>query len=152
LGLILPVTRNSDALPLSVARDAGCRVALLPGLTMRWNLEDHEGKTNAHDAFMIAYIARTSNRPRSLLKPTGTPHVTRLLELLAPRTADRLAKEIPTAMAEQTVVAPDTKTAGLVIPSLARQSSELPEQRRTHLQHSRAAYRHFAVIQDLTKT
>ncbi len=40
------------ALPLAVARDAGCRVAYLPGLTMRRiaDLYPGEAKTDARDA------------------------------------------------------------------------------------------------------
>jgi transposase len=49
------------ALPLAVARDAGCRVAYLPGLTMRRiaDLYPGEAKTDARDAFVIADAART---------------------------------------------------------------------------------------------
>ncbi|UUU37625.1 IS110 family transposase [Streptomyces sp. NBC_00162] len=49
------------ALPLAVARDAGCRVAYLPGLTMRRiaDLYPGESKTDARDAAIIADAART---------------------------------------------------------------------------------------------
>jgi len=49
------------ALPVAVARDAGCRIAYLPGLTMRRLADLHpgEGKTDARDAFVIADAART---------------------------------------------------------------------------------------------
>lgn len=49
------------ALPLAVARDAGCRVAYLPGLTMRRiaDLYPGESKTDARNAFVIADAART---------------------------------------------------------------------------------------------
>ncbi|MFI2511796.1 IS110 family transposase [Streptomyces sp. NPDC018972] len=49
------------ALPLAVARDAGCRVAYLPGLTMRRiaDLYPGESKTDARDAAVIADAART---------------------------------------------------------------------------------------------
>ncbi|MFJ5644458.1 IS110 family transposase [Streptomyces sp. NPDC093223] len=49
------------ALPLAVARDAGCRVAYLPGLTMRRiaDLYPGEAKTDARDAAVIADAART---------------------------------------------------------------------------------------------
>ena len=49
------------ALPLAVARDAGCRVAYLPGLTMRRiaDLYPGEAKTDARDAAIIADAART---------------------------------------------------------------------------------------------
>lgn len=59
------------ALPLAVARDAGCRVAYLPGLTMRRiaDLYPGEAKTDARDAFVIADAARTM------------PHTLRAIEL-----------------------------------------------------------------------
>ncbi len=49
------------ALPLAVARDTGCRVADLPGLTMRRiaDLYPGEAKTDARDAYVIADAART---------------------------------------------------------------------------------------------
>ncbi|MGG2463822.1 IS110 family transposase [Streptomyces sp. RGM 3693] len=49
------------ALPLAVARDTGCRVAYLPGLTMRRiaDLYPGEAKTDARDAFVIADAARS---------------------------------------------------------------------------------------------
>lgn len=49
------------ALPLAVARNAGCRVAYLPGLTMRRiaDLYPGEAKTDARDAAIIADAART---------------------------------------------------------------------------------------------
>ncbi|MGY5124241.1 IS110 family RNA-guided transposase [Streptomyces nigrescens] len=59
------------ALPLAVARDAGCRVAYLPGLTMRRiaDLYPGEAKTDARDAQVIADAARTM------------PHTLRAIEL-----------------------------------------------------------------------
>lgn len=49
------------ALPIAVARDTGCRVAYLPGLTMRRiaDIYPGEAKTDARDAFIIADAART---------------------------------------------------------------------------------------------
>ena len=49
------------ALPLAVARDVGCRVVYLPGLTMRRiaDLYAGEAKTDARDAAIIADAART---------------------------------------------------------------------------------------------
>lgn len=49
------------ALPLAVTRDVGCRVAYLPGLTMRRiaDLYPGEAKTDARDAAVIADAART---------------------------------------------------------------------------------------------
>ncbi|WP_425357123.1 IS110 family transposase [Streptomyces inhibens] len=49
------------ALPLAVARDMGCKVAYLPGLTMRRIADRYPGeaKTDARDAFIIADAARS---------------------------------------------------------------------------------------------
>lgn len=59
------------ALPLAVARDMGCAVAYLPGLTMRRiaDLYPGEAKTDARDAFVIADAARVM------------PHTLRSIEL-----------------------------------------------------------------------
>ncbi|WP_093493300.1 IS110 family transposase [Streptomyces sp. 2112.3] len=59
------------ALPLAVARDTGCQVAYLPGLTMRRiaDLYPGEAKTDARDAFVIADAARSM------------PHTLRAIEL-----------------------------------------------------------------------
>ncbi|WP_369383314.1 IS110 family transposase [Streptomyces sp. cg36] len=59
------------ALPLAVARDAGCQVAYLPGLTMRRiaDLYPGEAKTDARDAFIIADAAR------------AMPHTLRTIDL-----------------------------------------------------------------------
>ncbi|GAA3237854.1 hypothetical protein GCM10020256_57700 [Streptomyces thermocoprophilus] len=66
------------ALPLTVARDAGCRVAYLPGLAMRRiaDLYPGEAKTDAKDAAVIADAARTM------------PHTLRSLELTDEITAE----------------------------------------------------------------
>ncbi|MGH8966392.1 MAG: IS110 family transposase, partial [Actinomycetes bacterium] len=50
------------ALPLTVARDAGCKIAHLPGLAMRRlaDLYPGEAKTDAKDAAVIADAARTT--------------------------------------------------------------------------------------------
>lgn len=60
------------ALPLAVARDAGCRVAYLPGLTMRRiaDLYPGEAKTDARDAFVIADAARTMPHTLRGIEPT----------------------------------------------------------------------------------
>lgn len=52
---------NIGALPLTAARAAGCRVAYLPGLSMRRAADLHPGeaKTDARDAFVIAETARS---------------------------------------------------------------------------------------------
>jgi len=59
------------ALPIAVARDMGCAVAYLPGLTMRRiaDLYPGEAKTDARDAFVIADAARSM------------PHTLRSIEL-----------------------------------------------------------------------
>ncbi|SDD23726.1 Transposase [Streptomyces prasinopilosus] len=57
------------ALPLTVARDAGCQVAYLPGLAMRRiaDLYPGQAKTDSRDAAVIADAARTLPHPlRSL--------------------------------------------------------------------------------------
>uniref|UniRef100_UPI0035D77A6A IS110 family transposase n=1 Tax=Bacillus thuringiensis TaxID=1428 RepID=UPI0035D77A6A len=62
-GIVLVVVdqpASIGALPLAVARDMGCPVAYLPGLTMRRiaDLYPGEAKTDARDAFVIADAAR----------------------------------------------------------------------------------------------
>ncbi|MYR58423.1 IS110 family transposase [Streptomyces sp. SID625] len=66
------------ALPLTVARDAGCKVAYLPGLAMRGiaDLYPGEAKTDAKDAAVIADAARTM------------PHTLRTLDLADEVTAE----------------------------------------------------------------
>ena len=63
-----------------MARDAGCLVAYLPGLTMRRiaDLYPNEVKTDARDAFIIAEATRTSNRMRGLLTAIH-PHLERVI-------------------------------------------------------------------------
>lgn len=59
------------ALPLALARDAGCRVAYLPGLTMRRiaDLYPGEAKTDARDAHIIADAARAMPHTLRAIKP-----------------------------------------------------------------------------------
>ncbi|MFD8589993.1 IS110 family transposase [Streptomyces sp. NPDC059637] len=59
------------ALPLTVARDAGCQVAYLPGLAMRRiaDLYPGEAKTDAKDAAVIADAARTMPHTLRTLDP-----------------------------------------------------------------------------------
>jgi transposase len=66
------------ALPLTIARDAGCQVAYLPGLAMRRiaDLYPGEAKTDAKDAVVIADAARTM------------PHTLRTLDLADEVTAE----------------------------------------------------------------
>ncbi|MGW3252280.1 IS110 family transposase [Streptomyces fungicidicus] len=58
--MVVDQPASIGALPLAVARDAGCQVAYLPGLTMRRiaDLYPGEAKTDARDAFVIADAAR----------------------------------------------------------------------------------------------
>ncbi|MFB7999934.1 transposase [Streptomyces sp. NPDC056002] len=70
------------ALPLTVARDAGCKVAYLPGLSMRRiaDLYPGEAKTDAKDAPVIADAARTM--PHTLRSLELTDEITPELTLL----------------------------------------------------------------------
>ncbi|TRV80099.1 IS110 family transposase [Streptomyces sp. 130] len=58
--VVVDQAASIGALPLAVARDMGCPVAYLPGLTMRRiaDLYPGEAKTDARDAFVIADAAR----------------------------------------------------------------------------------------------
>lgn len=73
-----PASIGALPLPLTVARDAGCKVAYLPGLAMRQiaDLYPGEAKTDAKDAAVIADAARTM------------PHTLRSLELTDGITAE----------------------------------------------------------------
>ncbi|MCG1037820.1 IS110 family transposase, partial [Polaribacter sp. DS7-9] len=57
--LVVDQPNTIGALPVAVARDAGCEVAYLPGLAMRKaaQLMPGEAKTDARDAFVIATTA-----------------------------------------------------------------------------------------------
>lgn len=70
------------ALPLAVARDAGCLVAYLPGLAMRRLADLHPGeaKTDARDAAVIADAARTL--PHTLRAIEATDEVSAELNVL----------------------------------------------------------------------
>ncbi|MBA4867377.1 IS110 family transposase, partial [Streptomyces sp. PSKA54] len=70
------------ALPLAVARDAGCRVAYLPGLTMRRiaDLYAGEAKTDARDAAIIADAARTM--PHTLRDLAASDEILAELEMI----------------------------------------------------------------------
>ncbi|MGW2651885.1 IS110 family transposase [Streptomyces sp. NPDC001393] len=76
--VIVDQPASIGALPLTVARDAGCKVAYLPGLAMRRiaDLYPGEAKTDAKDAAVIADAART------------LPHALRSLELTDEITAE----------------------------------------------------------------
>jgi transposase len=71
------------ALPLAVARDEGVRVGYLPGLAMRRIAEIHAGeaKTDARDAAVIAYAARTL--PHALRPLRQDDEATATLAMLA---------------------------------------------------------------------
>lgn len=70
------------ALPLAVARDMGCPVAYLPGLTMRRiaDLYPGEAKTDARDAFIIADAARAM--PHTLRTIDGEDETIAELEMI----------------------------------------------------------------------
>ena len=88
------------ALPLAVARDAGCRVAYLPGLAMRRiaDLYPGEAKTDAKDATVIADAARTM------------PHTLRSLEV-----ADELTAELSVLVGfDQDLAAEATRTSNRI--------------------------------------
>ncbi|MEV7797404.1 IS110 family transposase [Streptomyces sp. NPDC087512] len=76
--LVVDQPASIGALPLTVARDAGCEVAYLPGLAMRRiaDLYPGEAKTDAKDAVVIADAARTM------------PHTLRTLDLTDEVTAE----------------------------------------------------------------
>ncbi len=59
--VIVDQPASVGTLPLTVARDAGCKVAYLPGLAMRRiaDLYPGEAETGAKDAAVIADAART---------------------------------------------------------------------------------------------
>ncbi|ROR47005.1 IS110 family transposase [Kitasatospora cineracea] len=71
------------ALPLAVARDAGCRIAYLPGLTMRRiaDLYPGEAKTDARDAHVIADAARAM--PHTLRDLAPSDETVAELEMIA---------------------------------------------------------------------
>jgi transposase len=70
------------ALPLAVARDTGCQVAYLPGLTMRRiaDLYPGEAKTDARDASIIADAARAM--PHTLRNLAPSDEVIAELEMI----------------------------------------------------------------------
>lgn len=59
--VIVDQPNTIGVLPITVARDTGCDVAYLPGLSMRRIADLHPGeaKTDARDAYVIADAART---------------------------------------------------------------------------------------------
>jgi transposase len=95
--VIVDQPANIGALPLTVARDAGCQVAYLPGLAMRRAAEGYEGeaKTDARDAFVIADVARTS--PRKLRTLTVTDETEAELAMLVGFDTDLAAESTRTS-------------------------------------------------------
>ncbi|MDN3056149.1 IS110 family transposase [Streptomyces sp. SRF1] len=81
--VIVDQPASIGALPLTVARDAGCKVAYLPGLAMRRiaDLYPGEAKTDAKDAAVIADAARTM--PHTLRSLQLTDEITAELTVLA---------------------------------------------------------------------
>ncbi|MEU5614961.1 IS110 family transposase, partial [Streptomyces sparsogenes] len=80
--VIVDQPASIGALPLAVARDAGCKVAYLPGLAMRRiaDLYPGEAKTDAKDAAVIADAARTM--PHTLRSLEVTDEITAELTVL----------------------------------------------------------------------
>nr|WP_253878067.1 IS110 family transposase [Actinomadura rupiterrae] len=98
--VIVDQPASIGALPLAVARDAGCRVAYLPGLAMRRiaDLYPGEAKTDARDAAVIADAARTM------------PHTLRTLEL-----ADQITAELTVLVGfDQDLAAEATRTSNRI--------------------------------------
>ncbi len=81
--VIVDQPASIGALPLTVARDAGCQVAYLPGLAMRRiaDLYPGEAKTDARDAAVIADAARTM--PHTLRRLEPADEITAELTMLA---------------------------------------------------------------------
>ncbi|MFE5550274.1 IS110 family transposase, partial [Streptomyces sp. NPDC056534] len=80
--VIVDQPASIGALPLTVARDAGCEVAYLPGLAMRQiaDLYPGEAKTDAEEAAVIADAARTM--PHTLPSLELTDEITAELTVL----------------------------------------------------------------------
>lgn len=84
--VIVDQPASIGALPLTVARDAGCRVAYLPGLAMRRiaDLYPGEAKTDAKDAAVIADASEpgsctsSSTRPSHRTQPADGSQLTKL--------------------------------------------------------------------------
>ncbi|GAB1339849.1 IS110 family transposase [Streptomyces sp. E-15] len=98
--VIVDQPASIGALPLTVARDTGCRVAYLPGLSMRRiaDLYPGEAKTDARDAAVIADAARTM------------PHTLRSLEL-----ADEITAELSVLVGfDQDLAAEATRTSNRI--------------------------------------
>ncbi len=81
--MVVDQPNTIGALPIAVARDAGCAVAYLPGLAMRKAADLYPGrsKTDARDAFIIADTARTM--PHTLRAVDRDNEVLSALKVLA---------------------------------------------------------------------
>ncbi|MFF8196501.1 IS110 family transposase [Streptomyces bobili] len=111
--VIVDQPASIGALPLTVARHADCKVAYLPGLSMRRiaDLYPGEAKTDARDAAVIADAARTM------------PHTLRSLEL-----TDEITAELAVLVGfDQDLAAEATRTSNRIrglltqfLPSLER--------------------------------
>ncbi|MGP5724370.1 IS110 family transposase [Arthrobacter rhombi] len=86
--VIVDQPNTIGALPIAVARDAGCEVAYLPGLAMRKAADLYPGraKTDARDAFIIADTARSM--PHTLRQVDRDSEVFSALKVLAGFDAD----------------------------------------------------------------
>ncbi|MCO6659694.1 IS110 family transposase [Cutibacterium avidum] len=81
--MILDQPNTIGALPIAVARDCGCAVAYVPGLTIRKAADLYPGrsKTDARDAFIIADTARTM--PHTLRQVDRDSEVLSAVKVLA---------------------------------------------------------------------
>ncbi|MFG2884680.1 IS110 family transposase [Streptomyces sp. NPDC048297] len=98
--VVVDLPASIGALPLAVARDTACRVAYLPGLSMRRiaDLYPGEAKTDAKDAAVIADAARTM------------PHTLRSLEL-----SDEITAELTVLVGfDQDLAAEATRTSNRI--------------------------------------
>lgn len=81
--MIVDQPNTIGALPIAVARDCGCAVAYVPGLTIRKAADLYPGrsKTDARDAFIIADTARTM--PHTLRQVDRDSEVLSAVKVLA---------------------------------------------------------------------
>src|SRR6478735_9268703 len=119
--VIVDQPASIGALPLTVARDAGCEVAYLPGLAMRRiaDLYPGEAKTDAKDAAVIADAARTM------------PHTLRSLEL-----TDEITAELTVLTGfDQDLAAEATRTSTQIRGLLTQFHPSLERVRGPRLEH-----------------
>ncbi|MQY11085.1 hypothetical protein SRB5_11990 [Streptomyces sp. RB5] len=118
--VIVDQPASIGALPMAVGRTQGCRIAYLPGLTMRRiaDLYPGETKTDARDTHVIADAARTM------------PHTLRSIEL-----ADRIARVHP-AMRHRSETSTRSRSARCGRPAVyARARTEAEAAGRTPTRH-----------------